>query len=210
VHVEVQAFLTLPDLTAEGTELDDHCQVIKPFSIETAVDHCVEPTSTGNYRWGPTNSHTNQVVSVCCLACQGAPIPFGSCHHVIKDDRGFLWLVLEACCMHVGCTCNTCSIRTCFGRPDILTVDCHCRRVVQVHLSTSDVDIELSQYVKRELHSLHNYLLTSFTSQDIADFSKHFAKVSCPANSVMLACCPVRAGPTSALLHSDLHYALYQ
>ena len=53
-----------------------------------------------------------------------------------------------------------------------------CRRVVQVHLSTSDVDIEMSQYVKRELHSLHNYLLTSFTSQDIADFSKHFAKVS--------------------------------
>ncbi|KAL0042783.1 hypothetical protein WJX79_011021 [Trebouxia sp. C0005] len=99
MHVEVQAFLTLPDLTAEGAELDDYCQVIKPFSIETAVDHCVEPTSTGNYR-----------------------------------------------------------------------------RVVQVHLSTSDVDIELSQYVKRELHSLHNYLLMSFTSQDIADFSKHFAK----------------------------------
>lgn len=51
------------------------------------------------------------------------------------------------------------------------------RRVVQVHLSTSEVDIELSQYIKRELHSLHNYLLTSFTSQDIAAFSKHFAKV---------------------------------
>ena len=50
VHVEVQAFLTLPDLTAEGGELDDHCQVIQPFSIETAVDHCVEPTATGNYR----------------------------------------------------------------------------------------------------------------------------------------------------------------
>ena len=50
MHVEVQAFLTLPDLTAEGAELDDYCQVIKPFSIETAVDHCVEPTSTGNYR----------------------------------------------------------------------------------------------------------------------------------------------------------------
>lgn len=57
-----------------------------------------------------------------------------------------------------------------------------CRRVVQVHLSTSDVDIELSQYVKRELHSLHNYLLMSFTSQDIADFSKHFAKVTTPTN----------------------------
>lgn len=50
MHVEVQAFLTLPDLTAEGAEMDDYCQVIKPFSIETAVDHCVEPTSTGNYR----------------------------------------------------------------------------------------------------------------------------------------------------------------
>ena len=51
------------------------------------------------------------------------------------------------------------------------------RRVVQVHLSTSQVDVELSQYIKRELHSLHNYLLTSFKSQDIAAFSKHFAKV---------------------------------
>ena len=51
------------------------------------------------------------------------------------------------------------------------------RRVVQVHLSASDVDIELSQYIKRELHSLLKYLLTSFTSQDIAAFSKHFAKV---------------------------------
>ena len=55
VHVEVQAFLTLPDLTAEGGHLDDHCQVIKPFSIETAVDHCVEPTSSGNYR--PASIH---------------------------------------------------------------------------------------------------------------------------------------------------------
>lgn len=51
VHVQVQAFLTLPDLTADGGGgLDDRCQVIQPFSIETAVDHCVEPTSTGNYR----------------------------------------------------------------------------------------------------------------------------------------------------------------
>lgn len=55
VHMEVQAFLTLPDLTAEGAELDGHCQVIKPFSIETAVDHCVEPTSTGNYRCSPNH-----------------------------------------------------------------------------------------------------------------------------------------------------------
>ena len=56
VHVEVQAFLTLPDLTAEGGQLDDHCQVIKPFSIETAVDHCVEPTSSGNYRPAPIHA----------------------------------------------------------------------------------------------------------------------------------------------------------
>ena len=59
-----------------------------------------------------------------------------------------------------------------------LTICSGCRRVVQVHLSTSDVDIEMSQYIKRELHSLHKYLLTSFTSQDIAAFSKHFAKVA--------------------------------
>lgn len=52
-----------------------------------------------------------------------------------------------------------------------------CRRVVQVHVTTSHVEVELSQYVKRELHSLHNYLLTSLASQDIAAFSKHFAKV---------------------------------
>lgn len=53
-----------------------------------------------------------------------------------------------------------------------------CRRVVQVHVTSSGIEVELSQYVKRELHSLHNYLLTSFASQDIADFSKHFAKVT--------------------------------
>lgn len=47
----MQAFLTLPDLTADGGGgLDERCQVIQPFSIETAVEHCVEPTSTGNYR----------------------------------------------------------------------------------------------------------------------------------------------------------------
>ena len=57
--------------------------------------------------------------------------------------------------------------------------------MVQVHLSTSDVDIELSQYIKRELHSLHNYLLTSFTSQDIAAFSKHFAKVCLRLHTVL-------------------------
>ena len=51
VNVQVQAFLTLPDLTADGVGgLDDRCQVIQPFTIETAVEHCVEPTSTGNYR----------------------------------------------------------------------------------------------------------------------------------------------------------------
>ncbi|KAL3144163.1 hypothetical protein ABBQ32_003947 [Trebouxia sp. C0010 RCD-2024] len=111
VHVQVQAFLTLPDLTADGGGLDDRCQVIQPFSVETAVDHCVEPTSSGNYRRAPPQF------------CPSHPL-----------------------------------------------------RVVQVHLSTSDVDIELSQYIKRELHSLHNYLLTSFSSQDIAAFSKHFAK----------------------------------
>ena len=48
---------------------------------------------------------------------------------------------------------------------------------MQVHVTSSSIEVELSQYVKRELHSLHNYLLTSFASQDIADFSKHFAKV---------------------------------
>lgn len=53
VHVQVQAFLTLPDLTADGGGLDDRCQVIQPFSVETAVDHCVEPTSSGNYRRAP-------------------------------------------------------------------------------------------------------------------------------------------------------------
>ena len=51
VKVEVQAFLTMPDLAAMQTEQIDHCQVINPFSIETAVDHCVEPTLTGPYRF---------------------------------------------------------------------------------------------------------------------------------------------------------------
>ena len=61
VHVQVQAFLTLPDLTAEGAGLEDRCQVIQPFSIETAVDHCVEPTSTGNYRCRPLkHTHAGQ------------------------------------------------------------------------------------------------------------------------------------------------------
>ena len=70
MHVEVQAFLTLPDLTAEGAELDDYCQVIKPFSIETAVDHCVEPTSTGNYR----SAHNQPLL--CCM--------FASCPFFVK------------------------------------------------------------------------------------------------------------------------------
>lgn len=45
--MEVQAFLTMPDLAAMQIE---HCEVIKPFSIEAAVDRCVEPTITGTYR----------------------------------------------------------------------------------------------------------------------------------------------------------------
>lgn len=78
--------------------------------------------------------------------------------------------VLLQCCSSVLQLCCKCVL-------------CDFRRIVQVHLCTSDVDIELSQYIKRELHSLHNYLLTSFTSQDIAAFSKHFAKVGLHAVS---------------------------
>jgi len=69
----VQAFLTLPDLTAEGAEMDDYCQVIKPFSIDTAVDHCVEPTSTGNYRSAYNHLLQTFVVPYVCimlLPCQ--------------------------------------------------------------------------------------------------------------------------------------------
>ena len=57
VKVEVQAFLTMPDLAAMQSEQIDHCQVINPFSIETAVDHCVEPTITGTYRSAVTFTH---------------------------------------------------------------------------------------------------------------------------------------------------------
>ncbi len=83
MHVEVQAFLTLPDLTAEGAEMDDYCQVIKPFSIETAVDHCVEPTSTGNYRSAYTHLLHNFVVPYVCimlLPCQIALLALISGH----------------------------------------------------------------------------------------------------------------------------------
>lgn len=59
VKVEVQAFLTMPDLAAMQSEQIDHCQVINPFSIETAVDHCVEPTTTGTYRSAVTFTHSS-------------------------------------------------------------------------------------------------------------------------------------------------------
>ena len=49
--------------------------------------------------------------------------------------------------------------------------------MVQVHVCTSDVHARLSQFAKRELHSLANYLLTSFSDQDVTLFTRHFVKV---------------------------------
>ena len=57
------------------------------------------------------------------------------------------------------------------------TIVVPCRRMVQVHVCTSDVHARLSQFAKRELHSLANYLLTSFSDQDVTLFTRHFVKV---------------------------------
>ena len=43
-----------------------------------------------------------------------------------------------------------------------------CRRILQVDISTTDVDLNVTQFVKRELHSLVNYLYTSFSDQALA------------------------------------------
>ena len=63
----------------------------------------------------------------------------------------------------------------------LLKVQFCCRRVVQIDITSSEVHIEMSQYVKRELHSLFNYLQSSLADEELAStISRHFTKrVSC-------------------------------
>ena len=52
-----------------------------------------------------------------------------------------------------------------------------CRRVVQIDVTTSEVHVEMSQYVKRELHSLVNYLHSSLVDEELTStISRHFTK----------------------------------
>ena len=54
-----------------------------------------------------------------------------------------------------------------------------CRRVLQVMLTTSRLRVEVSKFVKQEIHSLINYMHSNLTHQQVATtLSRHFAKVS--------------------------------
>lgn len=53
--------------------------------------------------------------------------------------------------------------------------------MVQIDVTTTEVHVEMSQYVKRELHSLFNYLHSSFVDEELTStISRHFTKrVAC-------------------------------
>ena len=49
--------------------------------------------------------------------------------------------------------------------------------MVQIDVTTTEVHVEMSQYVKRELHSLFNYLHSSFVDEELTStISRHFTK----------------------------------
>lgn len=61
--------------------------------------------------------------------------------------------------------------------PDIGRGDC--RRVLQVMLTTSRLRMEVSKFVKQEIHSLVSYMHSNLTHQQVATtISRHFTKVS--------------------------------
>lgn len=54
-----------------------------------------------------------------------------------------------------------------------------CRRVLQVMLTTSRLRIEVSKFVKQEIHSLITYMHSNWTHQQVTStFNRHFTKVS--------------------------------
>jgi len=56
-----------------------------------------------------------------------------------------------------------------------------CRRILQVMLTTSRIRMEVSKFVKQEIHSLVNYMHSNLTHQQVATtISRHFAKVTPP------------------------------
>lgn len=55
-----------------------------------------------------------------------------------------------------------------------------CRHVVQVEIVSTEVHLEVSPYVKRELHSLFSYLHSSLLDEELAStLSRHFTKRVC-------------------------------
>ena len=51
-----------------------------------------------------------------------------------------------------------------------------CRRILQVMIATSRIRIELSKFVKQELHSLANYMHSNLTNQQVTKtITRHFA-----------------------------------
>ena len=66
------------------------------------------------------------------------------------------------------------------------------RRVVQIDVVTSEVHVEMSQYVKRELHSLVNYLHSSLVDEELtSSLSRHFIKRARPAPFCPCCLCPI-------------------
>lgn len=67
------------------------------------------------------------------------------------------------------------------------------RRVVQIDVTTTDVHLEMSQYIKRELHSLVDYLHSSFVDEELTStINRHFAKrVGLCTLAAVVSCLPL-------------------
>lgn len=91
-----------------------------------------------------------------------------------------------------------------------LSFPVHGRRILQVDITTTDVDLNVTQFVKRELHSLVNYLYSSFSDQALAaNITRPFAqRVShhCHHGGVQCKGCDVCAlRSTHALTEKNVH-----
>ena len=79
-----------------------------------------------------------------------------------------------------------------------------CRRIVQVEVNTTDVSVKVTQFVKRELHSLVIYLHSSFSDQALAaNIARPFAqrvRLGAPSPG------PELSWPRALLAPSKLHH----
>lgn len=201
VNVSVRAFLARhPDSGLQPFGFGQCSAVLDAFSINTSIDRCAEPGPMGLYR---CTDHSIKTIFVWPQAPH-SHVHASSLYRTVICR----WLLPQAsfCAMHqrkvqaartpwqpsmgMSLPCQPLGLQTGMSNIESLTWRQLRRRVVQIEVVSTEVHVEMSQFVKQELHSLFSYLHSTLLDKQLAStFSRHFTKRVGFSPSVLIESC---------------------